>query len=117
MNKKTANRAYSERLERGMRVLKKMGREKLNLKTLPPKMFKMSAGHLFGDVWGHTGRHGLNDIIGLPVVPEPNSLRPVRGLQQKGPAFIGRVSALKARSIGKHQSDEMAGGADARRCH
>ncbi|HKA39276.1 MAG TPA: carboxymuconolactone decarboxylase family protein [Burkholderiales bacterium] len=54
---KTANRDYSARFERGMRVLKKMGREKLmlNQKELMPEMYEMSVGHLFGDVWGRPG--------------------------------------------------------------
>lgn len=54
---KTANRDYNARFERGMRVLKKMGREKLmmNQKALLPEMYEMSVGHLFGDVWGRPG--------------------------------------------------------------
>ena len=54
---KTANRDYNARFERGMRVLKKMGRENLmlNQKALMPEMYDMSVGHLFGDVWGRPG--------------------------------------------------------------
>jgi 4-carboxymuconolactone decarboxylase len=50
-------RDYDARFERGMRVLKKMGREKLmlNQKALYPEMYEMSVGHLFGDVWGRPG--------------------------------------------------------------
>jgi len=55
--KTTTKRAYHDRFERGMRVLKKMGREKLmlNQKALSPEMYEMSVGHLFGDVWGRPG--------------------------------------------------------------
>jgi len=54
---KTANRDYNARFERGMRILKKMGREQLmmNQKALLPEMYDMSVGHLFGDVWGRPG--------------------------------------------------------------
>ena len=55
---KTAKpRDYNDRFERGMRVLKKMGREKLmlNQKALSEDMYEMSVGHLFGDVWGRPG--------------------------------------------------------------
>ena len=57
MNRKTAKRDYDARFERGMRVLKKMGREilMLNQKALYPEMYEMSVGHLFGDVWGRPG--------------------------------------------------------------
>lgn len=50
-------RDYDERFERGMRVLKKMGRENLmlNQKALSEEMYEMSVGHLFGDVWGRPG--------------------------------------------------------------
>ena len=55
--RKTTKRAYNNRFERGMRVLKKMGREKLmlNQKALSEDMYEMSVGHLFGDVWGRPG--------------------------------------------------------------
>ena len=57
MKKKPAKRDYDDRFERGMRVLKKMGRENLmlNQKALLPDMYEMSVGHLFGDVWGRPG--------------------------------------------------------------
>ena len=55
--KKAKTRDYDNRFERGMRVLKKMGREKLmlNQQALSPEMYEMSVGHLFGDVWGRPG--------------------------------------------------------------
>lgn len=57
MKKAAAKRDYDARFERGMRVLKKMGRESLmlNQKALYPDMYDMSVGHLFGDVWGRDG--------------------------------------------------------------
>lgn len=57
MKKATRQRDYDARFERGMRVLRKMGREKLmlNQKELMPEMYDMSVGHLFGDVWGRPG--------------------------------------------------------------
>ena len=57
MKKAKTRRDYNGRFERGMRVLKKMGREKLmlNQKALSPEMYEMSVGHLFGDVWGRPG--------------------------------------------------------------
>lgn len=57
MKKQSAKRDYDARFERGMRVLKKMGRENLmlNQKALCPDMYEMSVGHLFGDVWGRPG--------------------------------------------------------------
>ena len=57
MKKTTVKRDYDARFERGMRVLKKMGREALmvNQKELYPEMYEMSVGHLFGDVWGRPG--------------------------------------------------------------
>ena len=55
--KKTPKRKYGDRFERGMRVLKRMGRENLmlNQKELSEDMYEMSVGHLFGDVWGRPG--------------------------------------------------------------
>ena len=55
--KKAKSRDYNDRFERGMRVLRKMGREKLmlNQKALSEDMYEMSVGHLFGDVWGRPG--------------------------------------------------------------
>ena len=42
-----------DRLERGLEMLKKMGREDtmLDQKELYPDLYDISAGHLFGDVW------------------------------------------------------------------
>ena len=56
-NKKSPRRRYGDRFERGMRVLKRMGRENLmlNQKALSEDMYDMSVGHLFGDVWGRPG--------------------------------------------------------------
>lgn len=55
--RKTARREYNDRFERGMRVLRRMGRQNLmlNQKALSPDMYEMSVGHLFGDVWGRSG--------------------------------------------------------------
>ena len=57
MKRKAAKRDYDARFDRGMKVLKKMGRENLmlNQKALSPEMYEMSVGHLFGDVWGRPG--------------------------------------------------------------
>jgi 4-carboxymuconolactone decarboxylase len=57
MKKAKGKRDYDVRFDRGMQVLKKMGREKLmiNQKALYPEMYDMSVGHLFGDVWGRPG--------------------------------------------------------------
>ena len=57
MKKTKSKRDYNERYERGMDVLRKMGRENLmlNQKELYPEMYEMSVGHLFGDVWGRPG--------------------------------------------------------------
>jgi 4-carboxymuconolactone decarboxylase len=57
MKRKAAKRDYDARFERGMKVLKKMGRENLmlNQRDLLPEMYEMSVGHLFGDVWGRPG--------------------------------------------------------------
>ena len=57
MKRKTTRRDYDARFERGMQVLKKMGRANLmlNQKALSPDMYEMSVGHLFGDVWGRPG--------------------------------------------------------------
>ena len=56
-NKVNPRADYDARFERGMRVLKKMGRENLmlNQKALYPDLYEMSVGHLFGDVWGRPG--------------------------------------------------------------
>jgi 4-carboxymuconolactone decarboxylase len=55
--KARSKRDYAERFERGMEVLRKMGRENLmmNQKEIYPDMYEMSVGHLFGDVWGRPG--------------------------------------------------------------
>jgi len=55
--KKANLRGYNARFERGMRVLRRMGRQNLmlNQKALSPQMYEMSVGHLFGDVWGRPG--------------------------------------------------------------
>src|SRR6186997_3197985 len=55
--KKTSRRGYGNRFERGMRVLKRMGRENLMMdqKALSPELYEMSVGHLFGDVWARPG--------------------------------------------------------------
>ena len=55
--RKTTNRDYNRRFDRGMRVLKRMGRENLmlNQKALSEEMYDISVGHLFGDVWGRPG--------------------------------------------------------------
>ena len=57
MKKAKPRRDYNNRFERGMKVLKKMGRAKLmlNQKALSEDMYDMSVGHLFGDVWGRPG--------------------------------------------------------------
>ena len=49
--------ANKKSFERGMKTLKKMGREKLmlNQKALYPDMYEMSVAHLFGDVWARPG--------------------------------------------------------------
>ncbi len=49
--------ANKKSFERGMKILKKMGREKLmlNQKALYPDMYEMSVAHLFGDVWARPG--------------------------------------------------------------
>ncbi len=48
---------YQERYKRGMKLLKKMGREDLMLeqKALCPDMYEISVGHLFGDIWARPG--------------------------------------------------------------
>jgi len=57
MKNAKSRRDYNHRFERGMKVLKRMGREKLmlNQKALSEEMYDMSVGHLFGDVWGRPG--------------------------------------------------------------
>jgi 4-carboxymuconolactone decarboxylase len=48
---------YDKRRKRGMKILKKMGRENLMLeqKALYPELYELSVGHLFGDVWARPG--------------------------------------------------------------
>ena len=48
---------YQKRYDRGMKLLKKMGREELMLeqKALCPDMYDISVGHLFGDIWARPG--------------------------------------------------------------
>ncbi len=48
---------YQKRYDRGMKLLKKMGREDLMLeqKALCPDMYDISVGHLFGDIWARPG--------------------------------------------------------------
>ena len=48
---------YEARWQRGMDLLKKMGRESLMLdqKDLSPELYDISVGHLFGDVWARPG--------------------------------------------------------------
>jgi len=55
--RKSTKGGYANRFERGMRVLRKIGRENLmlNQKALSPEMYDISVGHLFGDVWGRSG--------------------------------------------------------------
>src|SRR5215210_2908080 len=52
-----AHKPIENSFERGMDVLKQMGRENLmlNQKALYPDMYEMSVAHLFGDVWGRPG--------------------------------------------------------------
>ena len=42
-----------QRMEKGMEVLKKMGREHtmMNQKELYPDLYKLSVGYLFGEIW------------------------------------------------------------------
>lgn len=42
-----------QRMEKGMEVLRKMGRENtmMNQKELYPDLYNLSVGHLFGEVW------------------------------------------------------------------
>lgn len=48
---------YTDRYKRGMKLLRKMGREHLMLeqKALCPEMYEISVGHLFGDIWARPG--------------------------------------------------------------
>ena len=44
---------YEDRFERGMELLKKMGRENTmrDQKALSEDLYRLSVGHLFGDIW------------------------------------------------------------------
>ena len=44
---------YQARMERGFRMLKKLGREgmMMNHKEIYPDLYELSVGHLFGDIW------------------------------------------------------------------
>ncbi len=44
---------YAGRMDRGFRMLKKLGREggMMNHKEIYPDLYKLSVGHLFGDIW------------------------------------------------------------------
>ena len=54
---KNAGKKSGESFERGMAILRKMGRENLmlNQKALYPDLYEMSVAHLFGDVWARPG--------------------------------------------------------------
>src|SRR2546421_5031589 len=54
---KNVENKSDESFERGMAILRKMGRENLmlNQKALYPDLYEMSVAHLFGDVWGRPG--------------------------------------------------------------
>lgn len=44
---------YDDRFERGMEMLRKMGRQDtmFDQKELYPELYDLSVGHLFGDIW------------------------------------------------------------------
>ena len=54
---KNVGKKSDESFERGMAILRKMGRENLmlNQKALYPDLYEMSVAHLFGDVWARPG--------------------------------------------------------------
>ena len=54
---KNVGKKSDESFERGMDILRKMGRENLmlNQKALYPDLYEMSVAHLFGDVWARPG--------------------------------------------------------------
>jgi 4-carboxymuconolactone decarboxylase len=54
---KNVGNKSDESFERGMAILRKMGRENLmlNQKALYPDLYEMSVAHLFGDVWARPG--------------------------------------------------------------
>src|SRR4029077_13433860 len=53
MAKKKVAPKRSERMERGMKLLKRMGREELmrEQKETYPDLYNITVGHLFGDIW------------------------------------------------------------------
>jgi 4-carboxymuconolactone decarboxylase len=62
---------YQARMERGFKMLKRLGREgmMMNHKEIYPDLYKLSVGHLFGDIW--TRKHlDLRDreLITLTIV-------------------------------------------------
>jgi len=62
---------YQARMERGFRMLKRLGREgaMMHQKEIYPDLYDLSVGHLFGDIW--TRKH-LNvrdrELITLTIV-------------------------------------------------
>jgi 4-carboxymuconolactone decarboxylase len=54
---KSVGKKSDASFERGMAILRKMGRENLmlNQKALYPDLYEMSVAHLFGDVWARPG--------------------------------------------------------------
>lgn len=56
-NAKRRGKAYDDRFERGMAMLRKMGRETtmLDQKRLDEGLYDISVGHLFGDIWTRPG--------------------------------------------------------------
>ena len=44
---------YQDRMDRGFKMLKRLGREgsMMNHKEIYPDLYKLSVGHLFGDIW------------------------------------------------------------------
>ena len=62
---------YQARMNRGFKMLKRLGREgmMMNHKEIYPDLYKLSVGHLFGDIW--TRKHlDLRDreLITLTIV-------------------------------------------------
>jgi 4-carboxymuconolactone decarboxylase len=51
--KKRAANPYDERMRRGTKLLKRMGREGLldDQKSTYPALYDLAVGHLFGDIW------------------------------------------------------------------
>jgi 4-carboxymuconolactone decarboxylase len=48
---------YEKRTQRGVAILRKMGRERtmLNQKELYPDLYNLSVGYLFGEIWSRPG--------------------------------------------------------------